>query len=68
MTVENRTMITVDASYFPHNPNDLVDEGVVLGVFQGRRVDAPFRGKIESIAFDADEHALNVVLREAQWG
>jgi hypothetical protein len=64
MTTRNRTMVIVDASYFPHNPGDLVEEGVALGVFQGRRVDAPFRAKIESIAFDADEHALHVVLAE----
>lgn len=64
MNTEQRTMITVDASYFPHNPDDLVEEGVSLGVFQGRRIDAPFRARIESISFDADEHALHVILAE----
>ena len=64
MNSENRTMIIVDGSYFPHNPEDLVEAGVPLGVFQGRRIDAPFRARIESILFDADEHALHVVLSE----
>jgi hypothetical protein len=64
MNAEQRTIITVDGAYFPHNPEDLVEAGVPLGMFQGRHIAAPFRARIESISFDADEHALHVVLAE----
>ncbi len=65
MPGSRRTIITVDASSFPYSPGDLVEQAEKLGLWGNCRVDAPFRAKIESIIFDADLHALRVVVTEA---
>jgi hypothetical protein len=59
-----RTIVLVDATAFAYNPDDLVDRGATLGRLAGQNVVAPFSGRIESISFDGDAHALRVVLRE----
>jgi hypothetical protein len=65
MAQDRKTLVTVDASSFAYSPGDLVAQGVELGLYENRRVVAPFRARIESIVFDADLHALRVVMTEA---
>ncbi len=65
-TYENRVVIRVDASVFERNAGDRVEKGETLGNFGGKAVEAPFNAVIESIAFDADSHALVVTLLESR--
>ena len=61
-TDEDRIAIKVDASVFEKKSGERVKKGEILGNFAGDAVEAPFDGIIEGVSFDAEDHALVVVL------
>jgi hypothetical protein len=64
MNAGDRVVIKVDASVFERDVGELVEKGETLGRWAGRAVQAPFNAIVESISFDADSHALIVILVE----
>jgi len=65
-TSVNKVVIKADASVFRKRIGDSVKKGEILGKFAGDDVKAPLNGKIESVFFDSEEHALIVVLLEKE--
>jgi pyruvate/2-oxoglutarate dehydrogenase complex dihydrolipoamide acyltransferase (E2) component len=62
----NKVFIKADASVFCKRIGDSVKKGEILGKIDDDDVKAPFNGRIESVFFDSEEHALIVVLVEKE--
>jgi len=60
---EKRVAVKVDASAFGKKAGDPVQKGEVLGRFANDDVKAPFNGIVEGVSFDANDHALIVMLQ-----
>ena len=64
MAPSHTATIVIEASDFEKNVGDRVSSGETLGLYERQLIVSPFEGKIESISFDSEEHALRIVLEE----